>query len=338
MKAIHLIRYGKSETAFEIRDIAIPNPKPNEVTIKVASFGLNFADVVARRGLYPDAPKNPAVLGYDVAGTIHAVGEKVDTFKIGDRVTALTRFGGYAEYATTMVEGVAKIPDNIDLPLSTALATQACTAYFAAEHSVSLTKGDNVLIQAAAGGVGTILVQIAKHRGCKIFGTASKPKLDYLKKIGVDHPIDYRNKDFFSEVKSILEGPKLDFVFDSIGGKAFKQGWKLLQPGGTMVNFGAAAQVSGSNKLKSLGVVLGFGIFSPLQLLMSSKSMVAINMLRIADHKPNIFQKVFSGVIKLTQEGVIKPTLAKEFNAHDIAEGHAFLESRESIGKIVMNW
>lgn len=337
MKGIFLTRYGSADKAFEVRELEKPTPGPREVLIKVAVFGLNFADVIARRGLYPDAPKNPALLGYDVAGTIEALGSEVTEFEIGDRVAALTRFGGYAEYATTMVEGVAKIPDSINMDISTALATQACTAYYCAEECVTLNPGDNVLVQAAAGGVGSILVQIAKYRGCKVFGTASSKKLEFLKSLGVDHPIDYTKEDFSERIKDILGGNKLDVVFDSIGGKAFKKAWKTLQPGGTMVNFGAASQLGGS-KLKALGVALNFGFFSPIQLLMSSKSMVAVNMLRIADYKPQLFRKVFNNVMEMAEKEIIKPQLAKKYNSIDIAEAHSYLESRKSIGKVVVEW
>jgi NADPH2:quinone reductase len=337
MKAVHLVKYGNSDSAFEIREIPKPTPGPREVLIKVDAFGLNFADVVARRGLYPDAPKNPAVLGYDVAGTIESIGKDVNEFTVGDRVTALTRFGGYAEYVTTMVEGVASIPDGFDTGLSTALATQACTAYHCAVQSVNLHEGDKVLIHAAAGGVGSTLVQIAKSKGCIIYGTASKSKLAHIKSIGVDHAIDYRNTSFYDAVYSDLGGAELDFAFDSIGGKTFKQSYKLLKPGGTIVYFGAASQI-GSNKLKALGVVAGFGLFSPIQLLMSSKSMIAVNMLRIADHKPALFQKIFSGVMDYVEQGIIKPTLAKKFSVDQIGEAHEYLESRQSIGKVVMEW
>ena len=337
MKAIYLKKYGAAEKAFEERETEIPTPGPKEVLIKNACFGLNFADVVARRGLYPDAPKNPAVLGYDVAGHVHAVGSEVTEFSIGDRVAALTRFGGYAEYSTTMVEGVAKLPDAIPFATGTALATQACTAYFCAIHAVNLHQGDKVLVQAAAGGVGSLLTQIAKHKGCEVYGTASSKKQDFMVQNGVDHPIDYTQKDFYKVIKG--EGdPPLDYVFDSIGGSAFKKGWKLLKPGGTMVNFGAASQVSGANKLKSLGVVAGFGLFSPLQLLMSSKSMIAVNMLRIADHKPQLFKRVFSGVMELAEQGILSPFIAKEYPSGALGEAHEYLESRKSIGKIVMNW
>jgi len=313
MKALYLKKYGAAEQAFELKETVRPTISDNEVLIKNSCFGLNFADVVARNGLYPDAPKNPALLGYDVTGYIEAVGAKVKDLKVGDRVAALTRFGGYAEYSKTMQEGVVVLPETIGLEVGTALATQACS------------------------GVGSILTQIAKHKGCTVFGTASSSKLDFLKENGVDYPIDYRKVEFSKAISDQLGGNKLDVVFDSIGGKAFKQGWKLLQPGGTMVNFGAAAQIGGS-KLKSLGVAAGFGIFSPLQLLMSSKSMIAVNMLRIADNKPHIFKKTFQGVIEMAEKGIIRPTIAKVYEAEALAEAHKYLESRQSIGKIVLKW
>lgn len=338
MKAIYLNKYGSSNKAFEIKETALPKTGDNEVCIKVSHFGLNFADVVARRGLYPDAPKNPAVLGYDVSGEIHEIGKKVTRFKKGDKVVALTRFGGYAEYVTTMQEGVALMPQNYDPAKATALATQACTAYFCAVHCVNLISGDNVLVQAAAGGVGRILVQIAKSKGCTVFGTCSTTKINDLKESGVDYVIDYTREDFYKKIMSILNGSKLDYVFDSIGGKAFKKGWKLLQPGGTMVNFGAADQVSGNNKLKALSVAASFGFFSPIQLLMASKSMIAVNMLRIADHKPHLFQKVLEGVIDMVNNNTIDPYLDSVYNATEIDKAHAHLESRKSKGKVVMEW
>jgi len=263
MKAIYLKKYGSAAKAFTVKETVTPTPAPNEVLIKNSCFGLNFADVVARRGLYPDAPKNPAVIGYDVSGHVTAIGDDVTNVKVGDRVAALTRFGGYAEYSTTMSEGVAKLPENIPMEVGTALATQACTAYYSAVQCINLNEGDKVLVQAAAGGVGSILVQIAKHKGCTVFGTASTKKQQALRDNGVDFPIDYTAENFAKVIKQTLDGNDLDVVFDSIGGKAFKQGWKLLKPGGFMVNFGAAAQIGGS-KLKSLGVVTGFGLFSPL--------------------------------------------------------------------------
>jgi len=335
MRAIYLNKYGDANNAFELKEALIPTPTANEVVIKVHSFGLNFADIVARRGLYPDAPKNPSILGYDVSGIVHAIGNEISHVEEGDKVVAMTRFGGYAEYSVTMGEGVAKIPANLDYAHATALATQGCTAYYCSVDSVSLHKGDKVLIQAAAGGVGSLLVQICQHFGCEIYGTASTSKLSYLKEIGVHHPIDYTKEKFTSHIKD-----GIDVAFDSIGGKTFKDAFKLLKPGGKMVYFGAAAQINGdkTNKLKAIGVGLGFGIFSPIPLLMKSQALIGVNMLRIADHKPNVLAHALSKVVDYTTNGIIKPKVGKIFKAKNIAEGHAYLESRKSIGKVVMEW
>jgi NADPH2:quinone reductase len=340
MKAIYLTKYGTADKAFEVRETPIPTPQDDEVIIKVHSIGLNFADVVARRGLYPDAPKNPAVLGYDVSGWVHETGSKVGHVSKGDRVTALTRFGGYCEYAATSGYGVSKIADSTSFEEATALSTQACTAYYCLCQSVNLDADDTVLIHAAAGGVGSIMTQIAKHKGSTVIGTASSGKQDFLRENGVDFPIDYTSQNFKEVIINKYGKKPLDFVFDSIGGSTFKKGMSLLKPSGAMVTYGAAAQMKGnkSGNLRSIPVVLGFGIFSPLQMLMQSQSIIGVNMLRIADNKPQRFNKVLNEVIKLSADGVIKPRVSKVFSVDAFAEAHQYLEERKSIGKVVVNW
>jgi len=341
MKAIYIKKTGAAEKAFDIKENEIPIPGEREVCIQVECFGLNFADVLARQGLYPDAPALPSLIGYDVAGYIHSVGHKITEFKKGQRVTALTRFGGYAEYAKTMVEGVAVIPDKLDFPTATALATQACTAYFCTDESVKLHSGDRVLIQAAAGGVGSIIVQIAKSKGCIVYGTASTKKQDFLRELGVDYPIDYTKASFVDKIKSSLgDYPGIDVAFDSIGGKTFKQAFKLLSPGGRLVFIGAASQLKNGkpNIINTIGMAAGFGIYSPIQLVMSSKALIGVNMLRIADNRPNVFQSVLNDVVALWEQGVIRPHVGKVFPAKDISNAHKYLESRQSIGKVVCQW
>jgi NADPH:quinone reductase-like Zn-dependent oxidoreductase len=336
MKALYLTQYGNSANAFQIRETDMPQANKGEVVIKVHCFGLNFADVVARRGLYPDVPPNPAILGYDVAGTIYAIGEGVMGLTIGQRVTALTRFGGYAEYAKTQQEAVSVIPDTMDFPLATALATQGCTAYFCMYESVKVHAGDNILIHAAAGGVGSLLVQMAKYEKCYIYGTASSKKLDFIKKIGVDEAIDYTKNNFFD----IIKDKKIDIAFDSLGGKTFKKSYNLLRPSGRIVNFGMAEQINGNNtnKIGTLMAAMRFGIFSPIQLLMGSRAIIGVNLLRIADNRPHIFKHCLSNVIDMVAKGIILPHVDKVFAVKDIAQAHDYLESRQSIGKIVMAW
>lgn len=337
MKAIYLTKYGNAKDAFAIKEIQVPTPKENEVLIKVKYSGLNFADVIARRGMYPDAPKNPALLGYDVSGEIVSLGSNVTSFKVGQQVVAMTRFGGYAEYVVTNISGVAVIPNGYDMAAATVLATQACTAYYCAKDCVTLHKGDKVLIQAAAGGVGSLLVQIAKHQGCIVYGTASTGKQGFIKSLGVDYAIDYTKENFYDV--AIKNGDKLDVVFDSLGGTAFAKGVKLLAPGGKMVCYGAAEQLeSRKNKLKLVSLAWGFGLFSPISLLMQSKSIITVNMLRIADFRQNVFNEVLQNVIEMAVQKVITPHVSKVFAASEIADAHDFLESRQSTGKVVLKW
>jgi NADPH2:quinone reductase len=339
MKAIYLVKTGSSQQAFEFRNVDIPEPQEGHVLIKVHYSGLNFADVLARRGLYPDAPKLPCVVGYDVSGEIEAVGPGVIDFKKGDRVTAMSRFGGYAEYVATDVRATIKLPDNLDSNIAPALMTQGCTAYYCAEEMVNIFKGDHVLVHSAAGGVGTILCEIAKHKGAVIYGTVgSDKKMEYLKKLGVDYPINYKKTDF-SEVISGLRGkPGIDIIFDAVGGTNAKKGFKLLGSGGRLVLYGAAQMTEAKNAFQKIKKALDFGIYHPLTFVTKSKSFIGVNLLRIADNKPETLKRVGNSVIRLVKDGVIKPNLGAEFSYKDVAKAHEFLESGKSTGKIVLQW
>jgi NADPH2:quinone reductase len=263
MKAIFLVRNGSAATAFEFREIPVPVPEYGQVLIKVEAFGLNFADVMARRGMYKEAPPMPCILGYDVAGTVVQTGQGVHHVKTGDRVMAMTRFGGYAEFALTAASAVAIIPASINMPDATALTTQYCTAYYAAAEMVNLHPGDKVLIHAGAGGVGMALIQFAKYKGCEIFSTAgSEEKLAYLKTEGVHHPINYTTKNFESELRKITGGQGVDVIFDAVGGQSVTKGFRSLQAGGRIICYGAAA-MSNTNIFWKIKAGIGFWILSP---------------------------------------------------------------------------
>jgi NADPH2:quinone reductase len=339
MKAIQLIKNGNAENAFAIKEMQIPKPKGYEICIKVSAFGLNFADVMARQGLYRDCPPLPAVIGYDVEGIVHSIGEKVEGYKNGDRVFGMTRFGGYAEYAVTDSRAVGKLSSDAPIGEGTALATQYGTAYYAAEIVQTLIPGEVVLIHAAAGGVGTALIQLCKRRGCKIIGTAgSEKKISYLKDLGVDYPINYRVKDFEKETKKIIGERSLSAYFDNLGGKSIKIGKKLLMPGGRILSYGAASMSGRKSTLNLLKLAYGFGLFSPISYLQSSQAFNGINMLRIADHKPDLMALIMKGVSELYAKNEINPTIGKVFHASEIADAHTYLESRKSIGKIAIQW
>lgn len=336
MKALTLIAKGKAEKAFEEREVPMPSPNKDEVLIKVEAFGLNFADVLARQGLYEEAPPIPCVLGYEVVGEVTEVGEGVDKNWIGKRVTAFTRFGGYAEYVTTSSNGIAEIGD-MDAGKATALATQYSTAWYMACIRGYFRKGDAVLVHSAAGGVGTALTQLLKAQGCIVFGTTStESKFDYMKENGVDHPLLLSN--YASEIPKLID-QKIIASFNAIGGKSYKKDMKLLSPGGTIYQFGAADRSGKKGGIfASLGLLFSMGFTHPLFLLMKSKSIIGINMLAIGDHQPNTLSECINGSVQWAKEGKLHPQVGNSYPASELAAAHAELESGKSKGKIVVKW
>lgn len=338
MKAIYLTKFGDAATSFEQREIPKPSPAKGQLLLKVQASGLNFADVQARRGNYKEAPPLPCILGYDVAGTVEEIGTDVSGFNKGDVVMALTRFGGYAEYAITEALATAKIPAGIDTAAATALATQCCTAYYASAVVTNLYPGDKVLIQSGAGGVGSALIQYAKYIGCEIFATAgSSEKISHLEKIGVHHPINYRTHNFEEEIIKIAGKKSIDAVFDAVGGKSVKKGIRLLNAGGRLVCYGVA-DINNKNIFGKIKTILDFGFYHPAFLMMPSKSIIGINMLKIADFKPQIMQYCLQQVSILCDKGVFKPETGKVFKAEEIGLAHEYLENRLSIGKVAIKW
>ncbi len=340
MKAYSLVKNGAASQAFQLIEKETPTPSAGEVLVKSEGFGLNFADVMARLGIYKDCPPLPTVVGYENVGRVVAVGEGVTTVKVGERVLAFTRFGGYADHVLSPEMAVAKIPERWGVGEATALATQYITAYYAAQEAINLHEGDHVLIHAAAGGVGTALIQLLKEKGCIIFGTAgSDEKLDYLRAQGVHYPINYRKEDYFDAIVKLGFKGKIDAAFNPIGGNYVKKDIALLNAGGREVLYGASKMTEArGNIFKLLKMVFGFGFWSPIGFVTKSTSLVGVNMLRIADNKPAVLKMCMDEVISLAKRGLIKPTIAKEFPHTELAEAHDFLESRKSMGKIAVKW
>lgn len=340
MKAIHLIQKGDPEKAFEVREIEKPTAGKGEVLIKVACFGLNYADVLARNGLYGDAPAMPSVIGYEAAGEIVEVGEGVDTSLIGKKVAAFTRFGAYAEYVKTIADGILILDDASQFKESLALITQGGTAYYCMHIAMNLFKGDIVLVHAAAGGVGSILVQLAKLQGCTVIGTCgSAEKMEFVKSLGADHVINYRETNYWEEVEKLIGKNKIRASFNPIAGKTFKEDMKLLEPSGAVVLFGGSER-SGKKYgfLSTLNFVRKMGIVIPITTVFTSKSIIGVNMLRVGDHKTSLLKKSLDGISNLYKEGKIQVHIGGDYPASEIANAHEFLESRKSKGKVVVSW
>lgn len=343
MKAFSLVRYGDTENAFETREIPVPNPKETELLIQVEGFGLNFADVMARKGFYRDAPPLPAVLGYDVVGKVVQTGSKVSSLKVGDRVVALTRFGGYAEFAIANELACAKISDRASIASACALATQFCTAQYMIEKKMRVMPGEKLLVHAGAGGVGSALIQLGKLKKAYVITTVgSDSKAELAKRLGADEVINYNTENFKKVIESRHGKKSINAAFDAVGGKNFRMSNALVAPAGTMCAYGVAENTNakGGQLLMGIKTLLGFGIFSPPLMMMQSKSFVGVNMLRVADTQPLLFKEMITEIVELFEAGKIKPLLDSknggEFPLKDLAKAHELLESRKSVGKIAI--
>lgn len=338
MRAIPFRRPENPE-ALRVEEWPDPQPRERELLVAVKAFGLNFADILARKGQYSDAPKFPFVPGYEVAGIVRAVGPAVTGFAPGDEVLALTHFGGYAELAVADERAAIKKPAGMGFADAASIPVNFLTAYHALFETGTLRPGAKVLIHAGAGGVGLAAVQLARQAGCTIFATAgSEKKLELLAEYGVDHPINYQTTDFEREVLRLAGGPKIDVVLDSVGGHYFKKDLNLLRPHGRVVAFGAAA-FADRNPLKLpllLPQLVSMLTLSMIDLMLMSKGFYGVNMLRVAKEFPELVQHEMQQVMRLFAEKKLKTVISRQMSWHQVGAAHEMLESRASTGKIVL--
>ncbi len=338
MQAWTLTSHGDPHKGFVLREHPDPAPARHQALLRVEGFGLNFADVMAARGLYRDAPPVPSILGYEVVGRVEGGGSLMPKDLIGKRVVAMTRFGGYAEMAVTDHRAMAVIPDDMPLGEAAALATQGCTAWYMARVICPLMKGQRVLVHSAAGGVGQLLVQLALHDGCEVFGVAGgKRKMDHLKAMGVQHPIDRHTGDPANKLRELLGDHRLDVSFNAVGGSTFKKDMGLLGSGGRIVLYGGAERGS-SGMFGTLRFVWRMGLVVPIFLMMRSKSILGVNMLRISEHKPEVVAECLRAVVEAHGAGILRPHVHEEYHADRLASAHEDLASGRTIGKLVVRW
>jgi NADPH:quinone reductase-like Zn-dependent oxidoreductase len=330
MKAIYLVKNGSPEKTFEWREIVPHTPAADEVAIITEAAGINFADISARLGNYKDCPPLPTIIGYEVVGRIAEVGKDVTSLKVGQRVIAFTRFGGYSQWVCQKASAVVAISEDVPVGEALALATQYCTAYYSSHVVTNILPNERALVHAAAGGVGTALVQLCKLKGAFVYGTAgSDSKLEYLSQIGVDVPINYNSSRFESFIKE-----PIDIAFDSVGADNFRRSYQILNRGGRIVGYGAASFTDANSIFSKAKKALEFGIYHPAQLLMECRSIIGVNMLRIADYRPDIIQYCLQQVVELYEQNKIKPIHTKMYSANDLAQAHSDMELRKTIGKI----
>jgi NADPH:quinone reductase-like Zn-dependent oxidoreductase len=321
-----------------------PDPAvgPGEVRIGVRAAGINFADTMARVGLYPDAPKPPCVLGYEVAGEIESVGEGVTDHAVGDRVFAGTRFGGQAELVTVPADQAFPLPERLSFEQGAALVVNYATAYAAMVVMGSLREGDRVLIHAAAGGVGIAATQIARNARAEIFGTASPSKHDAIREQGVFHPIDYRSLDFEAEVMRITGDEGVDLIIDALGPTSFRKDYRLLRPGGRMVMYGLSeATKEGRRDLPATlrGLVkmplATMPWWKSLTMMNENKGVFGLNMLKWWDDEGSL-DRALLPLIPDLEAGRLEPVVAEAFPFEKAGDAHRFIAERRNVGKVVL--
>lgn len=320
MKAIQFHEFGDVDV-LHLEDIPTPEPKPGEVLIKVHSCGVNFADTLARKNQYVYTPTLPFTPGAEVAGTIEKLGADVRGFSVGQRVVAFTTDGGYAEYAIATSNLTVVLPDEVDFDTGAAILTQGLTAFYTLKTVAQLKPGQSVLINAAAGGVGSLAVQIAKILGANhIVATAgSAEKLKFVKSLGADTPINYRDANWQEQVMQATDGKGVDVVLESVGGEVFHKSLESLAFRGQLIVFGRSS---------------GSTVFDPITLLNKTRSVTGFSLYDFLENP--LYTESLNELFEYIKQGKLKVQIGGVFPLAEVQKAHQLIESRSTQGKLIV--
>src|SRR5829696_3702723 len=335
MRQAVIARHGGPDV-FELREAPDPVPGAGELRIRVRAAGINFADILARIGLYPDAPKPPVVVGYEVAGVVDAVGHGVTNPHEGDRVVALTRFGGYSDAVVVPAFQVYRFPERLSDAEAAAVPVTYLTAAIALYRMAAVTAGETVLVHNAGGGVGIAATQLARLRRATVIGTASAAKHDALREFGVEYAIDYRHGNVEGEVQRITKGRGVDVILDPIGGKSFNASYRMLAPLGRLVMLGLSSM---SGETRSSWRVLQswweMKSFSPLSLINRNRGVFGLHVGHLWDERKQL-QPLMDLILTELGAGRLSPVVARTFPLERAGDAHRFIQNRSNIGKVVL--
>jgi NADPH:quinone reductase-like Zn-dependent oxidoreductase len=336
MKQIVFTRAGGPEV-LQVQERKDPEPGKGQVKIRVRASGINFADLLARRGIYPEAPKKPCVVGFEVAGVVESLGEGVDPSLLGKEVFAVPWFGGYADVVVVPVFQTFIKPEALGFEQAAAFPVAYLTAYALTVAMGALQKTESVLIHNAGGGVGLAALDIAKHIGAQTIGTASTHKHDFLKKKGLDYAIDYTRQDWLEEVKRITNGRGVELVIDPIGGKNLKKSYRALRRTGRLGTFGIslATRAQRSAKLNLIRAVLQTPKFSPIRLMNANKGIFGVHVGHLWDEADKV-RAWAKRLLKGIEEGWVNPHVDRTFLFEEAAEAHRYIEERKNMGKVIL--
>lgn len=326
MKAISIGAFGDAD-ACRIEDVETPKPKPGEALIKVAYAGVNFIDIYMRNGTYARSHTYqtplPMVIGMEASGTIEAMGEGVSDLAIGQRVAFCLSRGAYAEFVAVPAWKLAPVPDGVAMESGAAIMLQGCTAHYLSRSAFPLQPGQSCLVHAGAGGVGQLLIQLAKRAGATVFATVStKEKADIATSVGADHCILYRNMDFRDEVMRLTEGRGVDVVYDSIGKDTITRSIRCVRRRGLCVLFGASSGVV--NAVEPLALAEAGSVFFTRPHL--ADYMAGADEIR---HRT-------SELFRLLEQGRLRSTIDATFELAEASEAHRYLEAGKTRGKLLL--
>src|SRR5262245_9191379 len=321
MKAIRIHKFGPTEDVLKYEDVAVPEPKADEVLIKIEAASLNRADLGLRRGTYRIAADAlPVIPGREFAGTVAKLGAGVTEYQIGQRVVGYPSLGGYAEYATAKVSQVRRVPEGVTSAQAAALPTAALTAWFGLRTDGDLQSGEWLLVQGGSSGVGVAAIQIAKHLGAKVIATSgSEIKCRRLRQLGADVTVDVSENDFLPDVQRVTDNCGVDVVLEMIGGDIYQKSLQSLAPGGRLVSIGGA-----------------FGPVPDLPpTLTEGRKATRFSITNYLKAKPEDYQEL-DIVLRLVQEKKFDPGIGKTFPLSETRAAQRYLEGREHFGKVVL--
>jgi NADPH:quinone reductase-like Zn-dependent oxidoreductase len=334
MRQLVIPRYGPPDV-LTVREVPDPPVVPGAVRIRVRAAGVNFSDLLARQGLYPDAPKPPCVVGYEVAGIVDAVGEGVAAPRVGDRVIAMTSFGGQSELVVAPAARVFPLPDGWSFEEGAAVPVVYLTAHHMLGHVAAARRGETVLVHAAAGGVGLAVAELGRILGLRLLGLASRAKHDVLRSYGVE-PLDGRDPRWPDAVRRLAPGG-VDIVLDAVGGDSWRQGYALLAPAGRLVCYGVSELSVGlrRNVVKVLWKALRWPRFTPLSLMNHNRAVAGVNLGHLWNSE-QIVRPQIDALLGYARAGRIRPRVDRTFPLTEAAAAHRYIHERRNIGKIVL--
>ncbi len=336
MQKIMITRPGGPEV-LALQSFPGLSPSTGEAVIDVKAAGLNFADILARQGLYPDAPDMPACMGYEFAGIVTAVGSDQDTHWVGKPVFGLSRFQGQASQVCVPLAQLFEKPDALSFEQAAAIPVNYLTAWQLLVVMGALQPSETILIHNAGGGVGLAAIDIARHIGATIIGTSSPGKHEFLTQRGVDHCVDYRNRDWRFEVNKLTHDRGVELIIDPLGGDHWRKSYRALRSTGRLGMFGiSTASESGlAGKLKLVKTALQMPFFHPVSLMNQNKSVFGVNMGRLWHETPKI-RGWMGALMQGVEEGWVRPYVDQTFSFGQAADAHRFLEARQNMGKVVL--